>query len=63
VGEGWGKWIVREFGMDRYTVLYFNMDTQQGPTVQPWNSAQWYVVAWMAGGEFGGKNGYRYMYV
>ena len=49
--------------MDTYTLLYFNMDTQQGPTVWPWNSPQWYVVAWTAGGEFGGKNGYRYMYV
>ena len=41
--------------MDTYTLLYFNMDTQQGPTVRPWNSAQWYVVAWTAGGSLGGR--------
>ena len=31
------------------------MDNRQGPTVQPWNSAQWYVVAWTTGEEFGGE--------
>ena len=30
------------------------MDNQQGPTVQPWNWAKWYVVAWTTGEEFGG---------
>ena len=25
--------IVREFGMDMYTLLFFKMDNQQGPTV------------------------------
>ena len=44
--------IVREFGMDRYTLLVFKMDNQQGPTgTCTWNSAQCYVAAWM-GGEF-----------
>ena len=28
-----GKGIVREFEMDMYTLLYFKMDNQQGPTV------------------------------
>ena len=37
--EGWGEGLVREFGIDRYTLLYlkwitiiFKMDNQQGPT-------------------------------
>ena len=25
--------IVREFGVDMYTLLFFKMDNQQGPTV------------------------------
>ena len=28
----------------------FKMDNQQGPTVQPWNSAQCYVPAWAVWG-------------
>ena len=28
-----GEGIVREFGMDMYTLLFFKMDNQQGPTV------------------------------
>ena len=28
-----GEGIVRDFGMDMYTLLYFKMDHQQGPTV------------------------------
>ena len=56
IAGGWGK--VGENGqlgsLDRYTLLYFNMDNQQGPTVQPWNWAKWYVVAWTTGEEFGG---------
>ena len=32
----------------------FKMDNQQGPTVQPMNSAQYYMAAWM-GEELGGE--------
>ena len=38
----------------------FKMDNQQGPTVQPWNSAQCYVPTWM--GRVWGENGYMYIY-
>ena len=39
--------------MDRYTLLVFKMDNQQGPTgTCTWNSAQCYVAAWMRD-EFG----------
>ena len=38
----------------------FKMNNQKGPIIQPWNSAQCYVTAWM-GGEFEGQS-YMYMY-
>ena len=28
-----GEGIVREFGMDMFTLLYLKIDNQQGPTV------------------------------
>ena len=28
-GQGWGKGIVREFGMDRYTLLYLRWITNK----------------------------------
>ena len=31
--EGWGEGIVRELGMDMYTLLYLKWDNQQEPTV------------------------------
>ena len=56
-----GKGIVRESGMDRYTLLIFKMDNQQGPTgTCTWNSAQCYVAAWMRG-EFGGERIHVYV--
>ena len=48
-GEGWGEEIVREFGMDMYTLLYFKWVTNKDLL-----STQSYVAAWM-GGEFGGE--------
>ena len=48
-GEGWGEEIVREFGMDMYTLLYFKWVTNKDLL-----STQSYVAAWM-GGEFRGK--------
>ena len=63
-----GKGIVRELGMDRYTLLYLRWITNKIYCI-----AQSYVAAW-TGGEFGGewihacvcmakkKTGYVYMY-
>ena len=53
-GEAWGEGIVREFGIDMYTLLYLKWITNTG------NSAQRYVTAWM-GGEFGGE--WKHVYV
>ena len=51
-GEEWEEGIVREFGMDRYTLLYLKWITNKDLLYSTWNSAQCYVAAWM-GGEFG----------
>ena len=48
VGEG----IVREFGMDMYTLLYLKWIINKDLLYSPGSSAQCYVAAWM-GGEFG----------
>ena len=53
-GEGWGEGIVREFGTDVYTLLYFKWITDKDRMYSTWNSAQCYVAAWM-GGQFGGE--------
>ena len=47
-----GEGIVREFGMDMYTLLYFKWITSKDLLNSTGNSAQCYVAAWM-GGEFG----------
>ena len=46
--------IVREFGMDMYTLLYLKWITNKILLYRTWNSVQCYVAAWM-GGEFAGK--------
>ena len=46
--------IVREVGMDRYTLLYLKWIINKDLLYSTWNSAQCYVAAWM-GGEFGGE--------
>ena len=51
-GESWGEGIVREFGMDMYTLLYLKWITNKALLYSTGNSAQCYAVAWM-GGEFG----------
>ena len=53
-GEGRGGGIVREFGMDVYTLLYLKWITNKDVLYSAWNSAQCHVAAWM-GGEFGAK--------
>ena len=52
--------IVREFGMDMYTLLNFKWITNKVVLYSTWNSAQCYVAAWM-GGEF--KGGWVHVYV
>ena len=46
--------IVREFGMDMYTLLNFKWITNKDLLYSTWNSAQCYVATGM-GGEFRGE--------
>jgi len=48
-----GEGIVKDFGMDRYTLLYLKWITKD-LLYSTRNSAQCYAAAWM-GGECGGK--------
>ena len=52
-GEGWEEGIVRQLGMDMYTLLYLKWITNKDLLSSTRNSAQRYVAAWM-GGEFRG---------
>ena len=58
--KDWGEGIVREFGMDMYTLLYLKWITNKDLLYGIGNSAQCYVAAWM-GGEFG-EIGYMFMF-
>ena len=49
-----GEGTVREFGMDRYTLLYLKWVTNKCLLYSTGNSAQCQVAAWM-GGESGGE--------
>ena len=42
-GEGWGKGIDWEFGMDMYTLLYLKWVTNKDLLNSTGNSAQYYV--------------------
>ena len=53
--------IVRELGIDMYTLLYLKWITNKDLLYSTWNSAQGYVAAWI-GGEFGGEWIHAYMY-
>ena len=44
-----GEGIVREFGMDLYTVLYLKWISNKDQLYSAWNLAQCYVAAWMGG--------------
>ena len=46
-GGVWGEGIVREFGMDTYTLLYLKWVTSRDLMYSIWNSAQCHVAAWM----------------
>ena len=52
--EGWGEGIVREFGIDMYTLLYLKWITRKNLLYSTWDSAQCYVEACMRR-EFGGR--------
>ena len=56
VGEGSGEAIIREFGMDMYTLLYLKWIISKVLLYSTGSSAQYYVAAWMGGGL--GENGY-----
>ena len=49
-----GRRIVREFGMDMYTLLYLKWIINKDLLYSPGSSAQCYVAAWM-GGDCGGE--------
>ena len=51
-GEGQGKGIIREFGIDMYTLLYLKWITSKVLLYRTGNSAQCYVASWK-GREFG----------
>ena len=52
-GEGCGKEMVRKFGIDMYTLLYFKWITNKNLLYSTWNSAQCYVAR--MGREFRGE--------
>ena len=49
-----GEGIVREFGIDRYILLYLKWKANKDLPYNTWNSSQCYVAAWM-GEEFEGE--------
>ena len=53
--------IVRELGIDMYTLLYLKWITNKDLLYSTWNSAQGYVTAWI-GGQFRGEWIHLYMY-
>ena len=55
-----GEGLVREFGMDRYILLYLKWITDKDLLYSTGNSAQCYVAAWKGGGLE--ENGHMYMY-
>ena len=60
--EKWGEGIVRDFGIDTYTLLYLKWITNKDLLYSTGNSAQCYVAAWM-GGEFGGERIHAYVWL
>ena len=59
-GKDEGKRIVREFGMDMYTLLCLNWITNKDLLYSIGTSARYYVAAWMVREELG-ENRYMYM--
>ena len=53
-GEEWGEGIIREFGMDVYTLLYLTWRTSKDLLSSRGNSAQYSVITlWSPGGRMG----------
>ena len=59
-GNVGGKGIIREFGLDMYTLLYLKLITNKHLLNSIANSAPCYVATWIGRGF--GENGYMYMY-
>ena len=58
-----GGGLVRDFGMDMYTLLYLKWITiNKDLLYSTGNSAQCYLAAWM-GGEFGGEWIHAYVWL
>ena len=58
--EGWEDGVVREFGMDMYTLLYLKWITNKHLLYRTWNSARCYgQPEWEGSLE---ENGFMYMY-
>ena len=57
-----GEGIVREFGMDRYTLLYLKWISNKNLLYSTGNSARCYVAAWMGGG-FDGERIHIYVWL
>ena len=55
-----GKGIVREIGIDVFTLLYLKLITNKDLLYSTRNSVQCYVAGWMAGKFW--EHGYTYMY-
>ena len=49
-GEGWGEGIVRELGMDMYTLLYLKWIINKDLLYSTGNSAQGYLAARIGAG-------------
>ena len=49
MGEGWGEGIVKEFGMDMYTLLYLKWITNKVLLYSTGNFSHCHVAAWMGG--------------
>ena len=58
-GGGWEEGIVKEFGMDMYTLLYVKWITNKDLLHSTGNSVQYHGEGWM-GGESGGEWIYIY---
>ena len=61
-GEGWREGIVREFGIDMYTLPYLKRITNKDLLYSTGNSAQCYVAAWVRG-ESGGERIHVYVWL
>ena len=58
--EGWWEEIVREFGIDLYTLLNLKCKTSKDLLCSTGDSARCHAAAWMGRGV--GETGYTYMY-